>query len=132
MESTLLRISGALFCHDPKRASVRTKDIVVSENVREKKIIVRPDPRHGQPGPLATQSSSAILKKHSDYGRPVKNEISFGHRELIRLVGRKSIGGRDSEDLVHALRKFATPMWSPFSKMEKDLSNTISISSTRS
>ena len=88
MESTLLRISGALFCHDPKRASTRTQDIVIRENLREKKIIVRPDPRYGQPGPLAHKVFLSILKKHSDYGRPIQNEISFGQRELIRLVGR--------------------------------------------
>jgi hypothetical protein len=105
MESTLLRICGALFCHDPKRASTRTQDIVINENLREKKIIVRPDPRHGQPGPLAHKVFLSILKKHSDYGRPIQNEISFGQRELIRLAGRKTIGGRDSEELVNALRQ---------------------------
>ena len=105
MESTLLRVSGALFCHDPKRASTRTQDIVIRENLRDKKIIVRPDPRYGQPGPLAHKVFLSILKKHSDYGRPIQNEISFGQRELIRLVGRKTIGGHDSEELINALRQ---------------------------
>ena len=105
METTLLRVSGALFCHDPKRASTRIQDIVIRENLREKKIIVRPDPRYGQPGPLAHKVFLSILKKHSDYGRPIQNEISFGQRELIRLVGRTTIGGRDSEDLIRALRQ---------------------------
>src|SRR5665213_2014543 len=105
MESTLLRICCALFCHDPRGATSRTNDIVINSTIREKRIVVRPDPRHGQPGPLAHKVFLAIIKKHSDYGRPIQNEISFGQRELIRLVGRKTIGGRDSEELVNALRQ---------------------------
>ena len=53
MESNLLRISGALFCHDPKRAARRTGEIELNAGVVEKHIVIRPDPKLGQPGQLA-------------------------------------------------------------------------------
>src|SRR5438067_13239296 len=81
MENTLLRISGALFCHDPKRASTRTSEIELNRDVTEKHITIRPDPKLGQPGQLAHKIFVALIKKHSDYGRPVQNEISFTQRE---------------------------------------------------
>src|SRR5580700_10471526 len=85
MENTLLRIAGALFCHDAKRAPTRTQEIQLNGGVKEKNIVVRPDPRLGQPGPLAHKILVAILKKHSNYGRPIRSEVSFTRRELMRL-----------------------------------------------
>jgi hypothetical protein len=105
MESTLLRIAGALFCHDPKNAGKRTGDIELNHAVTDKHIIIRPDPRLGQPGPLAHKIFVALLKKHSDYGKPIRKEISFTRREIGRLIGRKEWGGRDSEQLVRALHE---------------------------
>lgn len=104
-ENTLLRVSGALFCHDQKRAALHTDEIEVHGNVADKRIIVRPDPRHGQPGPLAHKIFVALLKKHSDYGRPIQSDISFSKRELSRLIGRKTWGGHDSSQLVRALHE---------------------------
>jgi hypothetical protein len=103
MENTLLRVSGALFCHDAKRAPKRTREIELNKGVADKAIVIRPDARLGQPGPLAHKIFVALLKKHSDYGRPVQNEVSFTKRELMRLVGRKEWGGKDSEELTRAL-----------------------------
>lgn len=91
---TLLRVGGALFCHDAKRASTRTDKIELNRGVTEKKILIRPDPRLGQPGPLAHKIFVALLKKHSNYGRPVQSDISFSKRELMRLIGRSQWGGR--------------------------------------
>lgn len=105
MENTLLRVSGALFCHDQKRAAMRTRDIELNRGVSEKTIVIRPDPKLGRPGPLAHKIFVALLKKHSDYGRPVPCEISFTRRELGRLIGRKEWGGRDSEQLSRALHE---------------------------
>jgi hypothetical protein len=105
MENTLLRVAGALFCHDAKRAPTRTHEIELNRGVKEKTIVVRPDPRLGQPGPLAHKIFVAILKKHSNYGRPIRNEVSFTKRELMRLVGRSDWGGRDSEQLTRALNE---------------------------
>ena len=103
MENTLLRVSGALFCHDAKRAPKRTREIELNKGVADKTIVIRPDTRLGQPGPLAHKIFVALLKKHSDYGRPVQSEVSFTKRELMRLVGRKEWGGKDSEELTGAL-----------------------------
>ena len=105
MESNLLRISGALFCHDPKRAARRTGEIELNAGVVEKNIVIRPDPKLGQPGQLAHKIFVALIKKHSDYGRPVRNEIHFTRREIGRLIGRKEWGGRDSEQLSRALHE---------------------------
>jgi hypothetical protein len=105
MESNLLRISGALFCHDQKTAGKRTAEIELNRGVSEKHIIIRPDPKLGQPGPLAHKIFVALIKKHLDYGRPIKNEIQFTRREIGRLIGRKEWGGRDSEQLSRALHE---------------------------
>jgi hypothetical protein len=108
MENTLLRVAGALFCHDSKTAAAHTHQIEINRGVKEKRILVRPNPRYGQPGPLAHKVFVAIIKKHSDYGRPVRNEVSFSQRELARLIGRKDFGGKDSQQLVRALAEIQT------------------------
>jgi len=105
MENTLLRISGALFCHDPKQAPSRTDEIELNRGITEKHIVIRPDPRLGQPGQLAHKIFVALIKKHSDYGRPIRKEISFTRREIGKLIGRKEWGGRDSEQLSRALHE---------------------------
>jgi hypothetical protein len=94
MENTLLRIAGALFCHDAKRASTHTEQIELNRGVTEKNIVIRPDPTLGQPGPLAHQIFVALIKKHSGYGRPSQADVSFTKRELMRLIGRAEWGGR--------------------------------------
>jgi hypothetical protein len=66
MENTLLRVAGALFCHDPKRAAMRTQEIELGSGGSGKTIVIRPDPKLGQPGQLAHKILIAILKKHSD------------------------------------------------------------------
>jgi hypothetical protein len=105
MENNLLRVAGALFCHDPKRAASRTSEIQLNPGILEKRITIRPDPKLGQPGQLAHKIFVSLIKKHSDYGRPIKNEISFTRREIGRLIGRKEWGGKDSEQLSRALRE---------------------------
>jgi hypothetical protein len=88
MENNLLRVAGALFCHDQKRAATRTGEIQLNPDIPEKHISIRPDPKLGQPGSLAHKVLVALIKKHSDYGRPVTKEISFTRREIGRLIGR--------------------------------------------
>ncbi len=105
IENNLLRVAGALFCHDQKRAATRRSEILLNPNIAEKRIVIRPDPRLGQPGPLAHKVFVALIKKHSDQGRPVPNEISFTRREIGRLIGRKDWGGKDSEQLSRALHE---------------------------
>jgi hypothetical protein len=110
MENTLLRVAGALFCHDPKRAAMQKTKISLSRGPIEKHLVIRPDPELGQPGPLAHRIFVALIKKHSDYGRPVPNEVSFKKRELMRLAGRKKWGGADSEQLSRALTQIQTTL----------------------
>ncbi|MGC2411377.1 MAG: replication initiator protein A, partial [Stellaceae bacterium] len=105
IENNLLRVAGALFCHDQKRAATRTGEIKLNPGIPEKRIVIRPDPKLGQPGPLAHKVFVALIKKHSDHGRPVSNEISFTRREMGRLIGRKDWGGKDSEQLSRALHE---------------------------
>jgi len=105
MENTLLRVFGALFCHDRKRARTRTGKIEINRGDKEKHLTIRLDPEYGQPGPFAHKVAVAVIKKQSDYGRPARKNISFSERELMRLAGRSSWGGRDSDELALALRQ---------------------------
>jgi hypothetical protein len=105
MENTLLRVAGALFCHDQKRAATHTHEIELNRGVKDKRILIRPNARYGQPGPLAHKVFVAIIKKHSDYGRPVRDEVSFTQRELARLIGREQWGGSASDQIIRALQE---------------------------
>src|SRR5258708_2536339 len=105
IENTLLRVAGALFNHDPKRASTRIGEIELNRDVVEKHIVIRLDPEYGQPGQLAHKLFVALIKKHSDYGRPIQKQVSFAKREIMRMVGRSEWGGRDSEQLSRALHQ---------------------------
>src|SRR5216683_3048209 len=93
MENTLLRVAGALFCHDAKRAAAHNQQIELNRGLTDKHIVIRPDPVLGQPGPLAHKIFVALLKKHSDYGRPIRDEVFFTRKEIGRLIGRKEWGG---------------------------------------
>ncbi len=105
METTLLRVAGALFSHDAKRASTSIDPIEINKGIDDKRIIIRPDARLGQPGPLAHKVFVALMKKYSDYGVPVQNQISFTRRELARLIGRADFGGKDGEAISRALHE---------------------------
>ncbi len=105
LENTLLRVFGVLFCHDPKRARQRTGTIAINKGVKEKSIAVRLDAEYAQPGPFAHKVAMAIIRKQSSFGRPAQQQISFSQRELMRLTGRSSWGGRHSEELVLALKQ---------------------------
>jgi hypothetical protein len=105
MENTLLRVFGVLFCHDPKRARAHEGVIEIGKGLHDKRITIRLDSEYGQPGPFAHKIALAIIKKQSAYGRPIRSDISFSQRELLHLSGRKTIGGRDSDELVHALKQ---------------------------
>lgn len=105
LESTLLRVFGVLFCHDPKRARTRTGKVEISRGVAEKGIAVRFDPEYAQPGPFAHKVAMAVIRKQSGFGRPAQKTISFSQRELVRMTGRKNWGGRHSEELALALKQ---------------------------
>src|SRR4051812_45704895 len=92
LENNLLRIAGALFCHDPKRAALRTAEIQLNAALPEKRITTRPAPTLGHPGQPAQKFFIALIKKHPAYARPLSNEIFFPRREIGRLIGRKEWG----------------------------------------
>ncbi|HTV30335.1 MAG TPA: hypothetical protein VMF32_21480, partial [Xanthobacteraceae bacterium] len=105
MENTLLRVAGALFCHDRRTAPTHTETIELNRGIADKDIVIRPDPRLGQPGPLAHKIFVALIKKHSGYGRLPESDVSFSRRELMRLIGRTAWSGSASEQLVRALEE---------------------------
>ena len=90
LESTLLRVFGVLFCHDPKRARSRTGKIEINRGLTENGIAVRFDPEYAQPGPFAHKVAMAVIRKQFGFGRPAQKSISFSQRELIRMTGRKN------------------------------------------
>src|ERR1700731_3670491 len=108
MENTLLRVAGALFCHDAKRAPTHTMPIELNRGVAENNIVIRPDPELGQPGPLAHKIFVALIKKHSGYGRPIQSDVSFTKRELVRLIGRSQGVESYSRKLPRPLKKITT------------------------
>ena len=98
-----MRAAGALLCHDAERDRALSDPIEIQKNRKEDYIRIEPHTDYGRPGPLAHKIFVAFIKKHSDYGRPVQSDVSFTKRELMRLVGRKEWGGKDSEELSRAL-----------------------------
>jgi hypothetical protein len=63
VENTLLRVAGALFCHDPKRASARTGEIEVNASIAEKRIVIRPDPQLGAARPTRPQDLRRVAQE---------------------------------------------------------------------
>src|SRR6185312_3658495 len=128
IESTLLRVFGVLFCHDRKRARTRTGKMEVNRGVAEKRITVRFDSEYAQPGPFAHKVALAVLRKQSRFGSPVQNRISFSQRELMRLAGRKTWGGRDSDELAMALKQIRyTHVIAHFKQQERHVEHDFSI-----
>lgn len=112
-EINLLHLEGHYFTFDPKAASVFLdpmksveKRLLNPKINEEHPIEVIPHPGYGKPSVFAYKVYQAILKKLSDYGHPVPEGVSFGHRELMRLVGRTSTGGKNSKELVRVLNQF--------------------------
>ena len=111
-EINLLYLEGHYFTFDPKVANVfpdpmksveeRLENPKINE---EKPIEIIPHPSYGKPSVFAYKVYQAILKKLSDYGHPVLECVSFGHRELMRFVGRSSTGGKNSKEIVRVLNQ---------------------------
>jgi Replication initiator protein A len=128
LENTLLRVFGVLFCHDAKRARTRTGKIEINRGVNEKGIAVRFDPEYAQPGPFAHKVALAVMRKQSEFGRPAQKSISFSQRELIRMTGRKTMGGRQSEELALALKQIRyTHVLAHFKQEDRLLQHDFSI-----
>jgi hypothetical protein len=128
LENTLLRVFGVLFCHDPKRARSRTGALEINRGVAENNITVRLDPEYAQPGPFAHKVAMAVIRKQSRFGTPAQKQISFSQRELMRLAGRKTWGGRDSEELIRALRQIRyTHVLAQFKKEDRFVEHDFSV-----
>lgn len=75
---------------------------------------ITPHQDYGAPSFFAYKVFQAILKKLSDYGKPAPESVSFGHREIMRLIGRAYYGGKDSKELMkvlHQLRNTEINCW---------------------
>src|SRR6202163_3674277 len=102
MENNLLRVMGFLFCHDKRAASAHITTLTTIEELVKHPIPIEPHPTYGQPGPGHFKVFVAILKKLSDYGRPVPNKIYFSRAELARLTDR-SWSGNTGKQLINFL-----------------------------
>ncbi|HVI77275.1 MAG TPA: replication initiator protein A, partial [Candidatus Acidoferrum sp.] len=105
-EITILRIEGTLFCFDPREA--RRRDGTITRTLKhadgqERPVSIDIHPRYGQPSVLAYKIVQAIFLKMTEEGYPYSNIVTFTQRELARLVGRDAWGGRDSQQLYHAM-----------------------------
>lgn len=110
-EINLLRIEGYYFCFDPKKAGKIDAQqeflerIKTPEAIMERPITIEPHPSFGYPSILAYKVFQAILKKLSDYGYPTPESVSFSYRELARLMGQESFGGRSQKQIYRALKQ---------------------------
>lgn len=110
-EINLLRIEGYYFCFDPKKAGkIEAQQeflerIKTPETILERPITIEPHPTFGYPSILAYKVFQAILKKLSDYGYPTPESVSFSYRELARLMGQESFGGRSQKQIYRALKQ---------------------------
>jgi hypothetical protein len=120
-ELNLLRVEGYFFCLDPKASAKYTKKREFIERIRtvnevvERPIAIEPNPNYGYPSVLAYKVLQACMKKLSDYGYPVPESVCFSQRELARIIGRKSFGGKDSQDIFQAaMQLYKTDIWCSF------------------
>jgi hypothetical protein len=100
-ELQMVRLEGRYFCFDKHEASARQGVLYYKDGNRE--LIIEVSPRFGHPALLAYKVLQAIFKKITDEGRPLTDAITLSQRELARLVGRESFGGRDAQQLYVAI-----------------------------
>jgi hypothetical protein len=112
-EINLLHLEGHYFTFDPKAASTMPDPMKSVEKRLQhpeintvEPVEIIPHPGYGRPSVFAYKVFQSILKKLSDYGYPAPESVSFGHREILRLVGRDSYGGKESKELVRVLNQF--------------------------
>jgi len=102
-ETNILQIEGRLFCFDPREARRRSGKISFGDAGSEHRVTIDLHPSYGQPSVLAYRILQAIFKKLADDGFPASDTVSFSQRELARLAGRQSFGGKQSQELFRAL-----------------------------
>lgn len=108
-EINLLRIEGHYFCFNPKESTKKVNTLSLIEKIKtpegliEHPITIDPSNKYGRPSVLAYKILQAIIKKHSDYGRPFPNGVPFSQRELAKVTGRKSYGGQSQKQFFNAI-----------------------------
>ena len=102
-EITVVKLEGRYFCFDPKEVPKRKGALEYRDGDRGLKIELHPD--CGQPSILAYRVLQAIFRKVTLEGRPFPDTVAFSYRELGRLVGRDIFGGKDTCDLLTAIRQ---------------------------
>ena len=102
LENNLLRVMGFLFCHDKRAALHHINPLTTIEELVKRPITIHPHSSYGQPGPGHFKFFLAIMKKLSDYGRPVPNKVYFSRAEIARLTDR-SWGGNTGKQFMQFL-----------------------------
>ncbi len=98
----VVRLEGRYFCFNGREAAKRIHASLSFEDGKGGNITIETG-RRGQPSVLAYRLLQAIFRQITVCGRPYPASVAFTRRELGRLVGRKSFGGRDAQEILHAL-----------------------------
>src|SRR2546423_1446782 len=112
-EINLLRLEGYYFCLDQKEAMRRTNkkyqffEIIKrpKAEIEKRPVVIVPNPLYGYPSILSYKVLQAIMRKLSWFSYPMPDTVDFSQRELARLVGRNSFGGRDQEQFYNAIQQ---------------------------
>lgn len=100
-ELQMVRLEGRYFCFDKHEAKARTGVLEYRDGNRG--LVIEVSQRFGHPSLLAYKVLQAVFKKITEAGKPYPDTVVFGQRELGRLVGRDSFGGRDAQQLHQAI-----------------------------
>jgi len=102
-EINVVKLEGRYFCFDLREVPKRKGVLEYRDGDRGLKIELHPD--CGQPSVLAYRVLQAVFRKVTLEGRPFPDTVAFTYRELGRLVGREIFGGKDTRDLLNAIRQ---------------------------
>ena len=102
-EINFVKIEGRYFCFD-RRALPKRKGLLKYRD-GHRGLIIELNDRFGHPGPLAYKIAQSVFRKITEEGTPFPGTVSFGKREIGRWIGRDFFGGRDSQEIYHAIRQ---------------------------
>ncbi len=100
-ELQMVRLEGRYFCFDKHEAKARTGVLEYRDGNRG--LVIEVSQRFGHPSLLAYKVLQAVFRKITEAGKPYPDTVVLGQRELGRLVGRDSFGGRDAQQLHQAI-----------------------------
>lgn len=107
-ELNVMRIEGFYFCLDPKDSNKRNEQIFKevikhADGIREFELTIMPHSAFGWPSVLAYKIFQAVMKKLSEHPYPFPSGVYFSQRELAKLTGIKSFGGRYKGEFERAV-----------------------------